>query len=264
MKNNNLANAYGDWFAQLIQDARHHNENTRPPDITDDSLIRLSREMSRQKLDFEQKKKDADELDGEIAGKQDELNELNRRIDSEYREKCKAKEDEIAALDKQIKEKKDELEDLKRQIEDGSMLPPEPLDPDSLTKYEAACIEEFDREGFIVPKDRNGEIYLCGEFGYADITGLTPIGRERLMSIDQDAEDPDQNLFRYMGRPQFYIKKVQSGMFKIKSHSPHYPNTVDGEPLSCSEEMDLRQGSVIEMTDNKKNKRKVKVFISPK
>lgn len=265
LEENKLAGAYGEWFSMLIRENSPSNEYNRLPEITDDTLIRLSRDLSSQKCVLENRQTEVSALDAELAAKKKELAELNRRIESGFEQKKQEKEAELAELDGQIAARREELEDIQREIEAGNR--PAPLDPDSRTVYEAAWIEEFDREGFALPENTiPTHIYLCGNVedgctGCTDITGDNNVGREALMEIDIDSP-ADLNKFRKMGKPQIVIRKVQTGKYKARSQSPHYPNKIDDVSLSCDEDIDVRQGAVIEMTDKYQKTQRVKVYIA--
>ncbi len=250
-KQNNLDAAYGTWFADLMRQAAPSGSYDRNAALDNDMLINLTRELSQQNFSCAQERQDLEAVRREIAEKQRELDALDDRIKEEYDRKKQEKEAELAGFDRQLREKQQELEALNREIGNKQT---------AIKTYEAASGEDF--EGYAIPDGaKSGHIYLCGSYASVDVTATPQVMRNVLTGIDPEA-DQDENMFRYMGQPQIVIRKLPDGRVMAKSQTSKRPNKVDGKPLSCEAETELRQGAVVEMTDGKGNTRTVKVYIA--
>ena len=250
-KQNNLDAAYGTWFADLIRQATPSGSYDKNAALDNDMLINLTRELSQQNFSCAKERQELEAVKREIAEKQRELNTLDDRIKEEYDRKKQEKEAELAGFDRQIQGKQQELDALNREIGNKQT---------AIRTYEAASGEDF--EGYAIPSGaKSGHIYLCGSYASVDVTATPQVMRNVLTGIDPEA-DQDENMFRYMGQPQIVIRKLPDGRVMAKSQTAKRPNKVDGKPLSCEAETELRQGAVIEMTDGKGNTRTVKVYIA--
>ena len=250
-KQNNLDAAYGTWFADLIRQATPSGSYDKNAALDNDMLINLTRELSQQNFSCAQERQDLEAIRREIEEKRKELDALDSRLKEEYDRKKQEKEAELAGLDSRIQEKRQELDALNREIGNKQT---------AIRTYEAASGEDF--EGYAIPDGaKSGHIYLCGSYASVDVTATPQVMRNVLTGIDPEA-DQDENMFRYMGQPQIVIRKLPDGRVMAKSQTAKRPNKVDGKPLSCEAETELRQGAVIEMTDGKGNTRTVKVYIA--
>ena len=250
-KQNNLDAAYGTWFADLIRQATPSGSYDKNAALDNDMLINLTRELSQQNFSCAQERQDLEAIRREIEEKRKELDALDSRLKEEYDRKKQDKEAELAGFDRQIQGKQQELDALNREIGNKQT---------AIRTYEAASGEDF--EGYAIPDGaKSGHIYLCGSYASVDVTATPQVMRNVLTGIDPEA-DQDENMFRYMGQPQIVIRKLPDGRVMAKSQTAKRPNKVDGKPLSCEAETELRQGAVIEMTDGKGNTRTVKVYIA--
>lgn len=245
-----LGDNYAAWFAALYRIQSSSNPYDKNTELND-TLINLSRELSRQSFDHAAKQREYDDILRKIEEAQGKLDRIQAENAEAVRKAEQDKKEELAGIESEIDRKRKELEDLKREIEQEGK---------KRVEHEAASEADFD--GFTIPESpAAGRIYLCGEYDAAiDITAKQRVNREDLLGLDPDA-NPGENVFRYMGRPQIVIRMMPDGRILAKSGRKRL-NKVDGALLSCEEDTELHQGATIEMTDKNGDIQTVKLYIA--
>lgn len=239
-ENNELLN-----FSRRIMDLDKKLEKDRAKLVADQN------ELEQEKAKFNQEKGDKQKL--QEQWKNEALGELEEELTQERAKITSAKE-ELASTERKLDERKNELEKLKREIAEIGHIPANvPGGTDQRPQNQKDTLKKIEELGFTAPEDAvPGHLYLCGEFSFVDVTAMPNVSRKQLQQIDEEE-------FQFMGKPQISFAQLPSGGWLARPQ-PNLHNSIDGKELT--EEVELPQAAIIEMTDKHKEIHRVLAYMA--
>ena len=210
-------------------------------------LAEKQEQLDKDRADFDKEKVDKQKL--QEQWKEETLDNLK-----EEQAKIVSAKEELENVNKELAERKEELDNLKREIAEIGHVPANvPGGTDQRPQDQKDILRKIEELGFTAPEDAvPGHLYLCGEVSFVDVTAMPNVSRRQLQQIDEEE-------FQFMGKPQISFAKLPSGTWLVRPQ-PNLRNSINGKELT--EEIELPQAAIIEMTDKHKETHKVLAYMA--